>query len=362
MRNLLYYNDFRKLRLIGNELDLDEKSTSVLSGTETESPKGSNNEIWAIAGGKGGTGKTMISANIAIGMAVMGYKVIVIDADLGVPNLHNYFGIKKPDLTIDDFLTKKVKDLSDLAIETPSENLRFISGGTSLVGVANLQYAKKQKLLRHISELDAEIIIVDLGAGISHNTIDFFNLSQRGIVITNPEPNATQDAYFFLKNAAYRRLKQYAKEHDNFKESLDSYVETNGNGTFDFKHFYEFLPTYSSDVNKEFRSFMSGFKPRLIVNKARSFGHRKKSNWFINMVEKFLSIDMDYLGAVSFDKKIVESSMKSFPVICRYPKSRVTKSVYNLLDKMVGFDLDHNDVTSFRQFSKKLKELSKKWD
>jgi len=341
---------------------LDERSTSVLSGKSTENPQGFNNEVWAVAGGKGGTGKTMISANLAIGMAVMGYKVIVIDADLGVPNLHNYFGIKKPELTIDDFLTKKVKNLYDLAISTPSENLKFISGGTSLVGVANLQYAKKQKLLRHINELDAEIIIVDLGAGISHNTIDFFNLSQRGVVITNPEPNATQDAYFFLKNAAYRRLKLYAKDNDNFKDSLESYIETNGNGTFDFKHFYDFLPTYSVEVNKNFRNYMDEFKPRLIVNKAKAFGHKKNSNWFINMVDKFLDIDMDYLGTINFDKKIVESSVKSFPVICRYPKSRVTKSVYNLLDKMVGFDLDHNEVQSFKDFSKRLKVLSKKWD
>ncbi|MCP4724404.1 MAG: MinD/ParA family protein [bacterium] len=333
----------------------------VLSPSGKKGIESLNKTIWSVAGGKGGTGKTIISANIGVGMAVLGYKVILIDADLGVPNLHNYLGIKRPQMTIDDFLVKKVDNLSDVIIPTPIDRLKFISGGTSLVGIANLQYARKQKLLRHINKLNADIIVVDLGAGIAHNTIDFFNLSSRGIVITNPEPNANQDAYFFLKNAAYRRVKNYTKANNEFKNTFEAYINSNGNGTFDFQKFYDFLPDHSPVVHREFNDYMNAFKPRLIMNKIRKIGQKKEAQWFLNLVQKFMNIDMDYVGGLKFDSKIMESSEKSFPYLCRFPKSSNSKNMFEILDTLNSVDMKHHEVKSFKEFRKRLKDYQKNW-
>ncbi len=109
-----------------------------------QKPEQLQKTIWSVAGGKGGTGKTVLTANLGIGLAVLGYEVVLIDADSGVSNLHNYLRIKRPQVTLDDFLTKRVDRLSDVFIDTPIKNLRFIGGGTSLVGIANLPYVKKK--------------------------------------------------------------------------------------------------------------------------------------------------------------------------------------------------------------------------
>ena len=68
---------------------------------------GFNKIIWSVAGGKGGTGKSIITANIGIGLSILGFRVILIDGDLGGPNLHNYLNIKKPTYTLNDFISNK---------------------------------------------------------------------------------------------------------------------------------------------------------------------------------------------------------------------------------------------------------------
>ena len=144
---------------------------------EAEEPE---KRIWAIAGGKGGTGKTVVTANLGIGLSLLGYKVILIDGDLGAPNLHFLFGISKPERNLSDFINGNVMGLEDVLLPTPNENLRLICGGSEMLGLANLPYQTKQKLKRHIAEINADYIIVDLGAGMAYNTLDFFINVPRG--------------------------------------------------------------------------------------------------------------------------------------------------------------------------------------
>ncbi|MFA6472565.1 MAG: P-loop NTPase, partial [Candidatus Latescibacterota bacterium] len=86
--------------------------------------------VWTFAGGKGGTGKTAITANIGVALATMGYRVILVDADLGGANLHTILNIKHPEFTLSDFLSRRFNSLEDILLPTPSENLRLISGGS----------------------------------------------------------------------------------------------------------------------------------------------------------------------------------------------------------------------------------------
>ena len=135
-------------------------------------------KIWAIAGGKGGTGKTVITSNLGVGLAILGYKVILIDGDLGGADLHLSFGIPVPRRNLNDFLSGRVPTLDDVILPTKSDNLSLICGGSELIGLANLHHQRKEKLKRHINRLDADYILVDLGAGTAYNTLDFFIISK----------------------------------------------------------------------------------------------------------------------------------------------------------------------------------------
>ena len=131
-------------------------------------------QIWAIAGGKGGVGKSLVTANVSICLALMGYKVSSVDLDLGGANLHTCLGVPIPEKTLSDYLSKKVRNFSDLLNETPIENLSLISGAQDDLGIANLRHMQKTRLISKLRDIDSDYVLMDLGAGTSFNTLDFF--------------------------------------------------------------------------------------------------------------------------------------------------------------------------------------------
>ncbi len=145
-------------------------------------------KVWTFAGGKGGTGKTAVTANIGVALATMGYRIILVDADLGGANLHTILNIKRPKLTLTDFLNRRVTNLNDILLDTPSENLRLISGGSDMVGLANISFQAKIRLQKHLEMLESDYILIDLGAGTSYNTLDFFILRPRASSSQTPSP------------------------------------------------------------------------------------------------------------------------------------------------------------------------------
>ena len=163
--------------------------------------------VWAVGGGKGGVGKSVIAANLGVALARLNRRVVLFDADLGGANLHTFFGMSNPSTGLGNFLSKKAGKLEEISVETPVERLRLISGAGAGLETANLKYSQKTKILRHIRMLDADHVVVDIGAGSSFNVLDFFLAADRGILVVVPEPTSIENAYHFLKAAFYRTMK-----------------------------------------------------------------------------------------------------------------------------------------------------------
>ena len=164
--------------------------------------------VWAIGGGKGGVGKSLVTANLSICLALMGHKVITIDLDLGGANLHTCLGVPIPNVTLSDYLNRRVDSLDELVTKTAVPNLGLISGAQDDLGVANLKQMHKNRFLSNLDELDADYVLFDLGAGTAINTLDFFINSHKGILTVLPEPTSIENTYRFVKSVFYRRLKQ----------------------------------------------------------------------------------------------------------------------------------------------------------
>ena len=162
--------------------------------------------VYAIGGGKGGVGKTSLTASIGIALAAFGQKVVIVDADLGGANLHTCMGILEPKYTFYDFYTLQRDSLEDIQLETPVENLSLISGACGTLGLANPRYSQKLRFISELKKIDADYILLDLGAGSSYNVIDFFLAADTGIVVTTPEPMAIQESFNFVKVSLLRKL------------------------------------------------------------------------------------------------------------------------------------------------------------
>ena len=187
--------------------------------------------IWPVAGGKGGTGKSSLTANIGLGLALLGYKVILVDGDLGGADLHLFFDQIAPSKSLSNFLAKEVSSLEEVLVPTPNENLKLVCGGNEMVGSANMPHFTKQRLMRHIAELDADYVLIDLGAGTSYNTLDLFCIADDGIIVCTPEPHARVDAYGFVKNTIYRRLKQHFSKNKEIQATITRFARQSGRAT-----------------------------------------------------------------------------------------------------------------------------------
>ncbi|HEY6876401.1 MAG TPA: P-loop NTPase [Polyangiales bacterium] len=161
-------------------------------------------DIWAIAGGKGGVGKSVVAANLAVSVARRGLRCLLIDADLGGGNQHTLFGIEKPRTTLDAFLQGEEKELASVAAQTRFHGLSLVFAASDALGSANPKHSQKQKFIRHVRRADADVVILDLGAGTSFNTLDLFLIARVQLVVTTPELTAIQNAYGFIKCAHAR--------------------------------------------------------------------------------------------------------------------------------------------------------------
>ena len=163
-------------------------------------------QILPVASGKGGVGKSLVAANLSIALAQTGRKVIIADLDLGGSNLHTILGIRAPAVGIGTYLSKKDVPFSDIVLPTEYENLRFIPGDAEIPGIANLKSHQKRALVKNLTSLEVDYLVLDLGSGTSYNTLDFFLLSSKGIIVTTPTMTAILNAYLFIKNAVFRLI------------------------------------------------------------------------------------------------------------------------------------------------------------
>ena len=168
-------------------------------------------QIWAVGGGKGGIGKSLLAASVGWELARMGRQVVLIDADLGGANLHTRLGLPTPPRTLGDFLQGRCSSLEGVVTATPTLGLRLISGAADLLSAPSIDQAQKTRLLGEIRALDVDVVLIDLGAGTSSNTLDFFLLSDVSILMVVPEPASIHNAYRFIKTALYRRLHAAAR-------------------------------------------------------------------------------------------------------------------------------------------------------
>ena len=173
-------------------------------------------EIWAVGGGKGGTGKTFITSSTGTYLAKKGKNVVLVDMDIGGANLHSFFGISRPQKSLTSFFEMGAS-LSDLVAKTDTANMSLITGDIHSIASDKITFPQKLKLFRQIMKLNAQNVIIDLGAGSHNNTLDTFLIADKMIVVLVPEVIAIENMYHFIKNSLFRKVKKTLKEY-GFKE------------------------------------------------------------------------------------------------------------------------------------------------
>lgn len=236
--------------------------------------------VITVTSGKGGVGKSNLAINLAISLSRLGKKVVVLDADFGLANIEVMLGIR-PQYNLSDLMFRG-KSLSEIITAGP-ENVGFISGGSGIREMTNLTKEQLINLSSRLSELDrqTDVVIIDTGAGISGNVMEFVVLSGEVLLIATPEPTSITDAYALLKTLNYQP--EFTREHCHIK---------------------------------------------LIANKVRNEKDGRELFEKLSVVaDKFLNISLEYMGAVPSDNNMSKAVMKQQPLSVAYPNSQAARAI-----------------------------------
>lgn len=264
--------------------------------------KSHRNRIFAIAGGKGGVGKTVLTAAMGITLASQGKSTVLVDADLSGPNLHNCMGIQNPPVTIKDFFNRNNADINTLLLETSISGLKLLTGSVGVLGLANHCYWEKQKFIRHVQYIDADYILMDLGAGSSLNEIDLFLSADLGIVVGTPEPPSIQEGYNFIKVCLFRILQSIfgnepSLSHIFSTRSLLLQVPDSQS----LKFITEQIESVGNGYQAYVRNIHRSFKPKLIMNMVESQADCEEGFALQIAAKDLLNVEVDYAGYVPYD-------------------------------------------------------------
>ena len=154
--------------------------------------------VIAITSGKGGVGKTNVAANLAICLVAAGKDVVLIDADLGLANLDVMLNLRARN-TLADVIDGR-RHLDEI-IQTGPGGIRIICGASGLTQLADLNEFQRQRIIQEISSLEhqSDFIVIDTGAGISRDVLNFCEAADHTVVVTTPDPTSITDAYAVIK-------------------------------------------------------------------------------------------------------------------------------------------------------------------
>jgi flagellar biosynthesis protein FlhG len=306
--------------------------------------------IVPIASGKGGVGKSLVAANLAVALGQAGRRTVLADLDLGASNLHLILGVAAPKTGIGTFLSTagassgaasgssaQSAAFESIVLGTDYPNLRFIPGDAEVPGLANIKASQKNQLVKRLLSLDADFLVLDLGAGTGSNILDFFLMSTHGIVVTTPALTATLNAYLFLKNAVFRLLYGSFGQKSRAFEHMESLRK---DGASLRTAYVPAILDQVRDIDPDRWAIaserMSRFRPRLLMNMLEDPKDAEKAQKIRRSCKEYLNIDIEHLGVLYRDELQDIALGSRIPIIRYKPQSVLSQAIYRVADKLIS--------------------------
>ena len=278
--------------------------------------------VWAVASGKGGVGKSLISSSLGLALARQGKRVVLVDLDLGGANLHTCLGVAAAKLTLSDFIDGGQQQINDFIQPVPETKLGLISGADDGLEIANLKHFQKQKILRNLANIDADYVILDLGAGTSYNTLDFFLQAERGIVTVVPDPTSIENTYRFLKCVLIRRLRSAPEQTRKLVTKVLSTRRDEQQKIRTLAALMTALQQLHPDHARRLQNVFDRQKLHVIVNQVIEPTDTELGSSMAMVCSKYFGQKLDYLGYLNHDRHIMAATRQRRPLMMAYPQSR----------------------------------------
>lgn len=300
----------------------------------SESRKGPR-AVWAVGGGKGGTGKTLIASNVAVSLAKRGHRVLLVDADLGGANLHTCLGIERPRYTLGAFFQANRNELDGFMEDTGVANLYLVSG-TLDYPVKGPKVRDMNRLRHALRRAEVDYVILDIGSGSAQTTMELFLMAGLGIYVILPEPTSIENTYRFLKEALYWTLVRGTRKRS---------VKTALNRAFHVSRMEDFQPVpellrqlgrTEPLVSRILRSHLDGFQVRLVLNQVRRYDDVEVGFAVRSAIHKYFGLRVDYSGYINFDERVIQCVRGRQSLVQSFPDSNAAKCIENLTQRLLS--------------------------
>ena len=294
--------------------------------------------VIAVGGGKGGVGKSLISANLAARLARLGFRVAALDLDCGGSNLHTYFGLNQIQHSLGDFIVHNKCTMHDILQPTSIEGLSIaasqrddswtVTDSLSGIGMSRL-FAGIQSLAGNQNGRNFDIVVVDLGAGSARHTIDVFTCAHVGVVTALPEPTSVENSYLFLRTTLMRLLENAGKRlgvEDQTQEVLqalnrDTVGLPHRSYTDKLRSLYQANPAIVAPL----ASVLSGRMVGVIINQTRSQADIDIGRAMEMAAQRYFGFSSQYLGYLNYDESAWKSLRNKRLLLVDFPQALLTR-------------------------------------
>jgi flagellar biosynthesis protein FlhG len=291
--------------------------------------------IWAVGGGKGGVGKSVVTSSLAIAAARRGRRCILLDADLGGANLHTLLGVSSPSVTLSNIFRRQAASLQDILLPTAVPNLQLISGAGAMLDMANPKHAQKIKVIRQLLTLEADDIFLDLGAGTSSTVLDCFLSAQEAIMVVAPTPTSVENAYFFLKAVFFRCLKQALVAAGSLEVVDRALEEKLARGIRTPRDLLAEVRRTSPEIGEAATAKIASLSLRVIVNQMHREEEMPLGLQITEACRDFFSLEVDCLGEIRHDEKVRIAEQMRHPVMLAFPQCSFAETIDAMVERLI---------------------------
>ena len=285
-------------------------------------------KLIALAAGRGGTGQTLLAANLAVYLAQAGKKLVALDADPAGGPLHQLLGANRPPRGYGEFLRGKASGLGELIADTPIAGVGLIAGDGGPFGAARPRLTAKVALAA-IAALDVDYVVMDLGPPDSTLTLDLWLAADVSILVTIPDPASIEATYRFAKSAFIRKLRTL--------RGLDRVIGNAAGPPQSALDIYRAIKETGGPAERLVHEIRR-FRPTFIMNQTRTLPDQKLGGFMATAARRRLGHSLEYLGHVESDETVWLAARRRRSLIAEYPDGKASKNIERLGRRLLSMD------------------------
>lgn len=287
--------------------------------------------VIVVTGAKGGVGKTLLSTNLALYLATIGRRVVVVDADPVGANAHTMLGVDMPPVAAE-------------AIETLIPGLSLMRMGfDDLIARA----LTRREMFAELFRLDTQYVVVDLGAVADPARLDFALDADISLFVTLPEPTAIENTYRYLRSSFARHLLRLAPSADERLKWRELLAEFGGTpAPLDLVRKFE----ERGDADAKFaQTAMESFHPRVVLNQTRVRADLELGDAIRSAARRRYGTNIEYLGYIDYDDTVWSCIRNRRPLLIESPGTKASKSIEKIARRILAIETGKQPKPNFNR-------------